>query len=182
MVEPRLFFARIFFEYLLLILIVIISAEFFWLFLSRFSTIYLLNFLSSCEYKPIYSNSNKANYQFIITDLSGDKKLNKYIVENLERNSQKNSVKIISIKIYSEYSKEILAKNTLGSTTDYQARAITEFEINKNEITEKLIIDEKFNYQKILDSYEEKSYEQTIKSNLASSISQKLILRLSIIE
>ena len=142
----------------------------------------ILNFLSSCEYKPIYSSSNKANYRIIITDLSGDKKLNKYIVENLERNSQKNSVKIINIKINSKYSREVLAKNTLGSTTDYQARAITEFEINKNEITEKLIIDEKFNYQKILDSYEEKSYEQTIKSNLATSISQKLILRLSIIE
>ena len=61
----------------------------------------ILNFLSSCEYKPIYSNSNKANYQIIITDLSGDKKLNKYIVENLERNSQKNSLEIISIKINS---------------------------------------------------------------------------------
>ena len=144
--------------------------------------VFILNFLSSCEYKPIYSSSNKTNYRIIITDFSGDKKLNKYIVENLERNSQKNSVKIINIKINSKYSKEVLAKNTLGSTTDYQARAITEFEINKNEITEKLIIDEKFNYQKILDSYEEKSYEQTIKSNLATSISQKLILRLSIIE
>ena len=144
--------------------------------------VFILNFLSSCEYKPIYSNSNKANYQFIITDLSGDKKLNKYIVENLERNSQKNSVEIISIKINSEYSKEILAKNTLGSTTDYQARAITKFEINKNEIIENLEVSEKFNYQKISDSYEEKSYEQTIKRNLASSISQKLIMRLSIVK
>ena len=144
--------------------------------------VFILNFLSSCEYKPIYSSSNKVNYQIIITDLSGDKKLNKYIVENLERNSQKNSVKIISIKINSEYSKEILAKNTLGSTTDYQAKAITKFEINKNEIIEKLEVSEKFNYQKISDSYEEKSYEQTIKRNLASSITQKLIMRLSIVK
>ena len=147
-----------------------------------FMLICVLGFLSSCEYKPIYSSSNKSNYQIIITDFSGDKKLNKYIIENLKRNSQKDSVKIISIKINSVYSKEIIAKNTLGLTTDYQARAVTEFEINRNEITEKLVVDEKFNYQKISDSYEEKSYEQTIKSNLASSISQKLILRLSIIE
>ena len=139
----------------------------------------VLGFLSSCEYKPIYSSSNKSNYQIIITDFSGDKKLNKYIIENLKRNSQKDSVEIVSIKINSVYSKEIIAKNTLGLTTDYQARAIVEFEINKNEITEKLVFDEKFNYQKISDSYEEKSYEQTIKKNLASSISQKLILRLS---
>ena len=144
--------------------------------------VFVLNFLSSCEYKPIYSSSNKLNYQIIVTDLSGDKRLNKYIVENLERNSKKNSTEIISIKVNSEYSREILAKNTLGSTTDYQARAITKFEINKNEIIEQLVFDEKFNYQKISDSYEEKSYERTIKRNLASSISQKLILRLSIIK
>jgi len=144
--------------------------------------VFILNFLSSCEYKPIYSSSNKSNYRIIITDLSGDKKLNKYIVENLKRNSQKDSTKIISIKINSTYSKEILAKNTLGSTTDYQARAIAKFEINKNEITEELVVNEKFNYQKISDSYEEKSYEETIKNNLASSISQRLILRLSIIK
>ena len=142
----------------------------------------ILNFLSNCEYKPIYSNSNKSNYRIIITNLSGDKKLNQYIVQNLKRNSQKNSNEIVSIKISSEYSKKILAKNTLGSTTDYQARAITKFEINKNENVEKLEVSEKFNYQKISDSYEEKSYEQTIKRNLASSISQKLILRLSIIK
>ena len=142
----------------------------------------ILNFLSNCEYKPIYSNSNKSNYRIIITNLSGDKKLNQYIVQNLKRNSQKNSVEIISIKINSEYSKEILAKNTLGSTTDYQAKAITKLEINKNEIVEKLEVSEKFNYQKISDSYEEKSYEQTIKRNLASSITQRLIMRLSIIK
>ena len=141
--------------------------------------VFILNFLSSCEYKPIYSSSNKSNYHIIITDFSGDKKLNKFIIENLRRNNKKNSVEIINIKINSEYSREILAKNTLGSTTDYQARAVTKFEINKNEIIEELIVDEKFNYQKISDSYEEKSYEQTIKNNLASSISQKLILRLS---
>ena len=141
--------------------------------------VFILNFLSSCEYKPIYSSSNKTNYRIIITDFSGDKKLNKYIVENLKRNSQRNSDKIISIRINSKYSREILAKNTLGSTTDYQARAISIFEINKNEITEKMVVEEKFNYQRISDSYEEKSYEQTIKRNLATSISQKLILRLS---
>ena len=141
--------------------------------------IFILNFLSSCEYKPIYSNSNKSNYRIIITDFSGDKKLNKYIVENLKRNSQIDSVEIISIKINSEYSRKIIAKNNLGSTTDYQARAVTEFEIKRNEITEKLVVNEKFDYQKISDSYEEKSYEQTIKRNLASSISQKLIISLS---
>ena len=65
--------------------------------------VFILNFLSSCEYKPIYTSSNKTNYRIVITKHSGDKKLNKYIVESLKRSSQKNSVEIISIKINSEY-------------------------------------------------------------------------------
>tara|TARA_B100001057_G_scaffold118005_1_gene116582 strand:- start:339 stop:797 length:459 start_codon:yes stop_codon:yes gene_type:complete len=146
------------------------------------SLIFILSLLLGCEYKPIYSSSNKSNYQIIITDLAGDKELNNYIVENLKKSNQKNSVEIISIKINSEYSRKIVAKNALGATTDYQAKVITKFEINKNEIIEKLEVSEKFNYQKISDSYEQKSYEQTIKRNLASSITQRLIMRLSIIK
>ena len=46
--------------------------------------ILILIFFTSCEYKPIYSNSNKSNYKIIVTELSGDKKLNKFLVENLK--------------------------------------------------------------------------------------------------
>ena len=47
---------------------------------------------------------------------------------------------------------------------------------------ETFTVNEKFNFQKMSDKYEEKSYEENIKRNLAKSISQKLILRLSIIK
>ena len=75
---------------------------------------------------------------------------------------------------------EIDGKIHWNTHTNYQANAITTFLINRNEITKTFIISEKFNFQKISDKYEEKSYEQNIKKNLANSISQKLILRLSI--
>ena len=140
------------------------------------------NFFVSCEYKPIYSNQNKTNYKVVFTEMIGDKNLNKLITENIKRNTKKNSNEMIYIKINTSYSKDILAKNTAGSITDYQAKAIATFQIKKNKNFEELIINEKFNYQKITDSYEERSYEQTIKKNLASSISQKLIIRLSIVK
>ena len=140
------------------------------------------NFFVSCEYKPIYSNQNKTNYKVVFTEMIGDKNLNKLITENIKRNTKKNSNEMIYIKINTSYSKDILAKNTAGSITDYQAKAIATFRIKKNKNFEELIINEKFNYQKITDSYEERSYEQTIKRNLASSISQKLIIRLSIVK
>ena len=144
--------------------------------------IFTLTFLSNCEYKPIYSNLNKLNYKIDIIEFIGDKELNKFIIENLSKRNQNKSNEIINIKINTKYEKNILAKSTTGSITDYQAKATTTFEINKNTNTETLVIEEKFNYQKLSDKYEEKSYEKTIKSNLATSISQKLILRLSLIK
>ena len=50
----------------------------------------------------------------------------------------------------------------------------------RNQNLEKIALGESFNFQKISDKYEEKNYEQNVKRNLATLISQKLILRLSI--
>ena len=146
------------------------------------SIIFVFSLLSNCEYKPIYSNLNKTNYQINILEFKGDKELNKFIIKNLNKHNQNKSNEKIDIKINTKYLKNILAKNTKGTVTDYQAEAITTFKINKNTTTETLVIKEKFNYQKISDKYEEKSYEKAIKRNLAKSISQKLILRLSLIK
>ena len=76
--------------------------------------------------------------------------------------------------------KNILAKNAAGTITDYQANVITKFTIEKENNSENFSVNEKFNFQKMTDKYEEKNYEQTIKKNLANSISQKLILRLAV--
>ena len=148
--------------------------------LKKILIIFSLILLTSCEYKPIYSSANKSNYKIIVTELTGDKKLNKFIVENLTRNSEKDSNQIVNIKINTKYTKSILAKDSSGNATDYQANALTTFLIDRNLVTKQFDINEKFNFQKMSDKYEEKSYEENIKKNLAKSISQKLILRLSI--
>jgi len=150
------------------------------MFKKNFFIILTLIFFTSCEYKPIYSSSNKSDYKIIITEQSGDKKLNKFLVENLLRNSETDSNKIVSIKINTTYSKIILAKDTAGNVSNYQAKALITFFVERNQTLEKFDINEKFNFQKMTDKYEERGYEQNIKRNLANSISQKLILRLSI--
>ena len=142
--------------------------------------ILLLNLLSHCDYKPVYSKQNKVDYKIIITSLTGDKEINDLISTILKRNSKINSNKILNISFDTKYMKNILAKNTAGTITDYQANVITEFTIEKENNSENFSVNEKFNFQKMTDKYEEKNYEQTIKKNLANSISQKLILRLAV--
>ena len=139
-----------------------------------------LNLLNHCDYKPVYSQQNKVDYKIIITSFTGDKEINNLISTTLKRNSKINSNKILNISFDTKYMKSSLARNTAGTITDYQANVITEFTIEKENNSENFSVNEKFNFQKMTDKYEEKNYEQTIKKNLANSISQKLILRLAV--
>ena len=145
-----------------------------------FFIILSLNFLNHCDYKPVYSQQNKVDYKIVITSFTGDKEINNLISTILKRNSKINSNKILNISFDTKYMKNILARNTAGTITDYQANVITEFTIEKENNSENFSVNEKFNFQKMTDKYEEKNYEQTIKKNLANSISQKLILRLAL--
>ena len=147
-----------------------------------FFIILFLNLLNHCDYKPVYSNQNKVNYKIIITSFSGDKDINNLIATNLKRNSKEKSNKIINISFDTKYTKNVLAKNSAGSITDYQTDVVTTFVIEKENNSESFSVNEKFNFKKMTDKYEEKNYERNIKKNLANSISQKLILRLAVIK
>ena len=142
----------------------------------------LLNLLSHCDYKPVYSNQNKLNYKIIINNYSGDKYINNILATNLKRNSKDRDNKIINISFDTKYTKDILARNSAGTITDYQINVATTFTIQKNNKSENFKVFEKFNFKKMSDKYEEKNYEQNINRNLARSISQKLILRLAAIK
>ena len=140
----------------------------------------MLNLLNNCDYKPVYSNQNIIDYKIIITSFSGDKDINNLIATNIKRNSKEESGKIVEIVFNTEYTKNVLAKNSAGSITDYQIDVVTAFIIKKEKNSENFLVKENFNFQKMTDKYEEKNYERNIKKNLANSISQKLILRLAV--
>ena len=145
-----------------------------------FLIILSLNLLNNCDYKPVYSSQNKINYKIVIASFSGDKDINNLIATNIKRNSKEESGKIVEIVFNTEYTKNVLAKNSAGSITDYQIDVVTAFIIKKEKNSENFLVKENFNFQKMTDKYEEKNYERNIKKNLANSISQKLILRLAV--
>ena len=145
-----------------------------------FFIILSLNLLNNCDYKPVYSNQNKVDYKILISSFSGDKDINNLIATNIKRNSKEESGKIVEIVFNTEYTKNVLAKNSAGSITDYQIDVVTAFIIKKEKNSENFLVKENFNFQKMTDKYEEKNYERNIKKNLANSISQKLILRLAV--
>ena len=147
-----------------------------------FIIIILFNFLNHCDYRPVYSNQNKVNYKIIIASFSGEKDINNLIATNLKRFSKESSNEIVDISFDTKYTKNVLAKNSGGSITDYQTDVITTFVIKKKNKSESFSVNEKFNFKKMTDKYEEKNYERNIKRNLATTISQKLLLRLAVMK
>jgi|TARA_Y100000816_G_C25746325_1_gene392578 hypothetical protein len=147
-----------------------------------FFIILSLNLLTHCDYKPLYSNQNNLNYKIVISSYTGDKYINNLLISNLKRNSRDQSDKKINLSFDTKYTKNILAKDSTGTITDYQSDVVITFVITKENISENFVVTEKFNFKKMTDKYEEKNYERNIMKNIANSISQKLILRLAVIE
>ena len=100
-----------------------------------FFIILSLNLLSHCDYKPLYSNQNNLNYKIIITGYTGDKYINNILTSNLIRNSRDQGNKKINLSFDTTYTKNILAKNSAGTITDYQSDVVTTFVITKENIS-----------------------------------------------
>ena len=72
----------------------------------------------------------------------------------------------------------ILSKNVKGTASDYQLVAKTNFIIQELDKTQVLSFEEKQNIKNILDIFEQKNYENSIKEIFASSMIRKLNLEL----
>ena len=133
--------------------------------------------MSACDYTAVHSNKEN-EIEIKITDTTGDTEINNYISKELKRKS-KSSLEKIQIKINSNFSKRILAKDTKSFATDYELKVIGNFEMKKNNKSQSFTIIEKFRYKNLNDNYEQNNYEEMIKRNLAKTIVSKLNLRIN---
>ena len=136
--------------------------------------ILVLFFIYGCGYTAIYKNNNTNDYNIIISKMSGDIVMNKLIKNELEIYSNKNSENNYYVKLNTSYSKEIKSKNNTGTASNYEMIVEANFDIDSKTIT----FEEKFIVKNISDSIEQKNYEDIIKKNFASSIREKLIIKL----
>ena len=137
-------------------------------------SILILFFIYGCGYTAIYKNNNTNDYNIIISKMSGDIVMNKLIKNELEIYSNKNSENNYYVKLNTNYSKEIKSKNNTGIASNYEMIVVANFDIDSKIIT----LEEKFMVKNISDSIEQKNYEDIIKKNFASSIREKLIIKL----
>ena len=148
-------------------------------------TLLLFLFLSSCGYEAIYSKKNSENYNFFISRLSfiGDRDINLRMKERLNNYTLNDKNKNFALKISNSSTKEVTAKNTLGDAVTFKNTIATNIEVSMNgEFKNSFVIIESFIYNNNSNRFNLKRYEKEIKNNLAETITDKLILKLSNIQ
>lgn len=129
-----------------------------------------------CGFKPI--NVNQSKYLINITEDIGETKLNYFIKNELSRHNKPDSNEVIDIKINSKYSKNSIAKDLTGNTTEYQLKVEVKFEVTQNSKTNIFNLSEKINYKNTGNKFNLQTYEDNLIINLTSLIIDKLILNI----
>ena len=152
------------------------------MFKSIFLPLLFLIVVSNCDYSPVYLKNNNSKLNINIIKMDGDSGINNIITNEIKQIASNNSSKKINLKVSTSFDKIILARNTKGTPTDFELKVTSNFIVTNQNKEQSFKIEEKFNYKKMSNSYEQSNYEKTLKKNMASSITRKLILRLTIIE
>ena len=148
-------------------------------------TLLIFLFLSSCGYEAIYSKKNSIDYNFFISELNfvGDRDINLRMEKKLNNYKLKEKGKNFALKISSISTKIISAKNTAGDATSFKNTIATNIEVSLNgKPKNSFTIVESFSYNNNSNKFNLKRYEKEIKNNLAETITEKLIFRLSNIQ
>ena len=147
-----------------------------------FFILIVLNILPGCGYSPMYSsNTNtKINIEEII--LNGDWELNNYIKNSLKRYSSESKADKIKININTIYTKNSIAKDSTGKTTNYLLTAEVSINLTSIKINKNYVFKETFTMENFEDKLTEKNYESSNKKNISNLIVNKLIIQLSRLE
>ena len=141
--------------------------------------IFLLIFLTNCGYTPIYQNIKSSDLSINIVSTNGNEEMNSLIKNELELYFNKESKNKYDVSINTNYEKKIISKNTNGAISSYQLLVETTFTFIAKNKKNNFLFTEKINIENNPDSFAQNSYEDIIKRNFASSIREKLIMKLS---
>ena len=147
-----------------------------------FFNIFVIFFLGSCGFTPIYIQEKNINYDVQIEKVEGDRLINNIIISQLNRSSNEKSANKIKININTEYKKTINSKNVTGAASSFELVSKTLINITKNDKTHDMIVTKKFIMDKNDNSVDQNNYERTVKENFASSIIEQLRFKLTSLE
>jgi len=146
--------------------------------IKKFTIIIALIILTGCGFTPMHSKKNNNNFSIEQINFSGERELNNFLRIGLTRYKSSSDKKFF-IDVESEFSKIILTKDKTGKATNYELIANVTFKLKSNkkiEFAERKII------KNLNDNFEQTKQERSVKQIFATSMINKLINQLSIIQ
>ena len=140
--------------------------------------------ISQCGFAPMYSEKSNFNENIFLNSIKfeGDKKLNKYLEIYLSKYINEKKDNGFNIKVITNYNKEVIAKDKTAKTTNYKLSSVTLVQVSqKGNAIKEFSIKEQNNMENMNDKFEEQKYENDTKQNFASTISDKLVSELALL-
>ena len=144
----------------------------------------MLIFLSimSCGYERLTPKKDNNKYNFSLNEITfkGDRAVNLKVKEKLNVYRINKTEKKFKLIINTTSEKIIIGKDLKGDPTNF--KNITTLSVDvlvSNKIKKKLTYEASYNYNNDKNKTNLKNYEKQIKENLAETITNKLILKLS---
>jgi hypothetical protein len=140
---------------------------------------------TSCGYESIYSKKNSINYNFSISTINfeGDRDINLKIKQKFNNYILNKKDKEFRLNIKSISEKVILAKNLSGDPTSFKNTTTTYVNVFlENNLKNTFKIKKSVKYNNRSNKFELKNFEKELKINLAETIADELIFKLSNIQ
>jgi len=137
---------------------------------------------TSCGYEAIHSKQNSINYDFSISSINfeGDRDVNLRIKQKLNNYILIEKNKKFDLDINTTEEKIILAKDVSGDATNFESTINVKINVFiGGNLKKKIEIEKSFNYENIANKYDLGNYERKLKVNLAETIAEELVFKLS---
>tara|TARA_A100001015_G_scaffold268385_1_gene319190 strand:+ start:1266 stop:1736 length:471 start_codon:yes stop_codon:yes gene_type:complete len=146
--------------------------------------LFLIFFLSSCGYTPIYLSSSESNFEISNFKIDGDNEINSIVKKKLNKYLNNDYKKKYDVKIFTNYEKVSVTKDVTGNTTNF--KLIVNLNLNYVNINAKqknqsrnIFFSEELIMEKNQNNYEQNNYERIVIKNLTEILAEKIILHLS---
>jgi outer membrane lipopolysaccharide assembly protein LptE/RlpB len=135
----------------------------------------VISLVAACGFKPV-NNITNFNFQLINIEIAGDKIVNRYLRQNLNRFSKNtNANKFYKVIIYSDKQRKTTSKNSAGEPSSYQLQLSVILTIFEND---KKLIEEDFkktsNYNNLNSKFELRQLENILTKDLTKQINLEI--------
>lgn len=139
-------------------------------------------FLTHCGYTAVYKKDTDSEIKISLAKMEGNKEFNNKMNSKLRRYYNNESKNIFFVNINSRFNKETITKDTTGKATNYEIAVVSNFQINYKNQNYNISFKESIRIKNMDDAFEQRKYENIIINNFASSIHEKLLLKLKTLQ